>query len=228
MKTRSQREANRVQRERTLGKNLGAAEPTVGNLRVRVLHEETGRANQQQHFLQEWLAGGVGESPSDQSPSGQSLHQQVQVEGDSEESEIGMCRTFSKATPFIPMNVSSEVLEVKIGQRIAEARQGQCRLAAATDGLSKAVDRARLIGTAGGGNQMHRSYVAGQKVMRSSRLPGSYSGRGGLPLWRLRAGCAPQTAHGAVTGAARPSNATPECSALKTTPAVRAPHHVRS
>jgi hypothetical protein len=88
---------------------------------------------------------------------------------------------------------------------------------------------------------MHRSYVAGQKVMRSSRFPGtegdsdvwkwvvgSYSGRGGLPLWRLRAGCAPQTAHGAITGAARPSNATPECSALKTTPVVRAPHHVRS
>jgi hypothetical protein len=100
-------------------------EPTVGNLRVRVLHEETGRANQRQHFLQERLAGGVGESAPDQSRSGQSLHQQVQVEGDSEESEIGMCRTFSKATPFIPMNVSSEVLEVKIGQRIAEVKSSR-------------------------------------------------------------------------------------------------------
>jgi hypothetical protein len=29
-----------------------------------------------------------------------------------------------------------------------------------------AVDRARLVGTAGGGNQMHRSYVACHTVMR--------------------------------------------------------------
>ncbi|KAH0822097.1 hypothetical protein GEV33_000694 [Tenebrio molitor] len=64
--------------------------------------------------------------------------------------------------------------------------------------------------------------------MRSSRSPGSYSGRGGLPLWRLRAGCAPQTAHGAITGATRTSNAIPERSALKTTPVVRAPHHDRA
>jgi hypothetical protein len=131
MKTRSQREAKRVQRERTLGKNLGAAgtynrtkSTTSTSTRrsststrstktsrtncwespSKVLHEETGRANQRQHFLQERLAGGVGESAPDQSPSGQSLHQQVHVEGDSEESEIGMCRTFSKAPPFIPMN----------------------------------------------------------------------------------------------------------------------------
>ncbi|KAH0814744.1 hypothetical protein GEV33_008048 [Tenebrio molitor] len=64
--------------------------------------------------------------------------------------------------------------------------------------------------------------------MRSSRPPGSYSGRGGLPLWRLRAGCAPQTAHGAITGATRPSNATPERSALKTTPVIGAPRHDRA
>jgi hypothetical protein len=36
-----------------------------------------------------------------------------------------------------------------------------------------AVDRARLVRTAGGGNQMHRSYVDGQTVMRSSRSPGT-------------------------------------------------------
>jgi hypothetical protein len=36
-----------------------------------------------------------------------------------------------------------------------------------------AVNRARLVGTAGGGNQMHRSYVAGKTVMRSSRSPGT-------------------------------------------------------
>jgi hypothetical protein len=57
---------------------------------------------------------------------------------------------------------------------------------------------------------------------------GSYSGRGGLPLWRLRAGCAPQTAHGAVTGTTRPSNANPERSALKTTPVTGAPRHDRA
>jgi hypothetical protein len=36
-----------------------------------------------------------------------------------------------------------------------------------------AVDRARVVGTAGGGNQMHRSYVACHTVMRQFRSPGT-------------------------------------------------------
>jgi hypothetical protein len=39
---------------------------------------------------------------------------------------------------------------------------------------------------------------------------------------------ASQTAHGAVTSATRPSNATPERSALKTTPVIGAPRHDRA
>jgi hypothetical protein len=77
----------------------------------------------------------------------------------------------------------------------------------------------------------NRSYVLderlggnpGSPVLREHSIVwkwvvGSHAGRGGLLLWRPRAGRASQTAHGAVTGTTRPSNANPERSALKTTP----------
>jgi hypothetical protein len=87
----------------------------------------------------------------------------------------------------------------------------------------------------------NRSYVLdkrlggnpGSPVLREHSIVwkwvvGSHAGRGGLLLWRPRAGRASQTAHGAVTGTTRTSNAIPERSALKTTPVVRAPHHDRA
>jgi hypothetical protein len=64
----------------------------------------------------------------------------------------------------------------------------------------------------------------GSTVSYGRELSRPHTGRGGLLLWRPRAGRAAQTAHGAT----RPSNATPERSALKTTPVIGAPRHDRA